>query len=190
MPQIAEKATINGVEVQRMGQTVKATQDNPHVAIFRFQAANRSKTGGHDQSAIHRFYAAGQVETGRTEPCLIEADGPPVLFGQDQAPNPADDVLHALAACLTTSLVCHAAARDIRVHSVESRPEGDLDLRGVLGVSDSIRPVWQQVRVHVVVEADASAEELHGLTTFSPVSDIVSRPVPVEITIETTTPTV
>jgi uncharacterized OsmC-like protein len=186
MPQMTEKTTINGVDVQRIGQTVKAIQDNPHVATFQFRAANRWKTGGQNQSTIHGFYGAGQADTARKEPFLVEADEPPVLFGQDHAPNPAEYVLHALAACLTTSLVYHAAARGIRVHSVESRVEGDLDLRGFLGLSDSTRRGYQQVRVHFVIQADASAEELQALTTFSPVYDIVSHPVPVEITIETT----
>ncbi|HEU4684629.1 MAG TPA: OsmC family protein, partial [Nitrospira sp.] len=133
MSQSAELTTINGVDVHRMGQTVKAIQNHPHVATFQFRAANRWKTGGHNESTIHGFYGAGQEDTARKAPFAIGADEPPVLFGHDHAPNPAEYVLHALAACLTTSLIYHAAARGIRVHSVESRVEGDLDLRGFLG---------------------------------------------------------
>ena len=116
MPRVVRDTTINGVDVQRMGETVKAIQDNPTLATFQFRAANRWFTGGYNQSTIHGFSTAGQEDTTRTQPFLVEADEPPVLLGKDQSPNPAEYVLHALAACLTTSLVYHAAARGIRIN--------------------------------------------------------------------------
>ena len=186
MSQVVVNTTINGVDVQRMGETVKAIQDNPTLATFQFRAANRWITGGYNRSTIQTFYGAGQEDVARTQPFLVEADEPPVLLGQDYAPNPAEYVLHALAACLTTSLVYHAAARGIRIQSVESRLEGSLDLRGFLGLSDTARRGYQEIRAHFVVQADASPEELQEITKFSPVYDIISNPVPVEITIETT----
>src|SRR5512145_435302 len=186
MPRVVRDTTINGVDVQRMGETVKAIQDNPTLATFQFRAANRWFTGGYNQSTIHGFSTAGQEDTTRTQPFLVEADEPPVLLGKDQSPNPAEYVLHALAACLTTSLIYHAAARGIRIQSVESRLEGDLDLRGFLGLSDTVRRGYGQVRAHFLVQADASPEELRDITKFSPVHDIVSNPVPVNITIDTT----
>lgn len=187
MPQVVLNTRINGVDVQRMGQTVKAIQDNPTLATFQFRAANRWMTCGYNQSTIHGFSIAGQEDTAaRTQPFFVEADEPPVLLGKDQAPNPAEYVLHALAACLTTSLVYHAAARGIQIQSVDSRLEGDLDLRGFLGLSDSVRRGYGQVRAHFVVQANASPEELREIMKFSPVHDIVSNPVPVHITIDTT----
>lgn len=186
MHRVVRDTTINGVDVQRMGETVKAIQDNPTLATFQFRAANRWFTGGYNQSTIHGFSTAGQEDTTRTQPFLVEADEPPVLLGKDQSPNPAEYVLHALAACLTTSLVYHAAARGIRIQSVESRLEGDLDLRGFLGLSDTVRRGFERVRAHFVVQADASPDELREITKFSPVHDIVSNPVPVNITIDTT----
>ena len=108
-----------------------------------------------------------------------------MLLGEDHGANPVEYVLHALAACLTTSLVYHAAARGIRIESVESELEGDLDLRGFLGLSEKVRKGYQQIRVHFTIKSDASAEQLRALTTFSPVHDIISNPVPVEIAITT-----
>ncbi|MDE3218559.1 MAG: OsmC family protein, partial [Nitrospirota bacterium] len=110
-------------------------------------------------------------------------DKPPVLLGEDHGANPVEYVLHALAADLTTSLVYHAAARGIRIESVESRLEGDLDLQGFLGLSDTIRRGYKQIRVHFTIKSDATADQLKELATFSPVHDIVSNPVPVEISI-------
>jgi uncharacterized OsmC-like protein len=184
MSQATINTVVNGVDVERMGATVQAVQQNPTLAIFQFRAANRWITGGHNRSTIQSFYGAGQEDTVRTQPFVLDADEPPVLLGEDHGANPVEYVLHALAACLTTSLVYHAAARGIRIESVESRLEGDLDLRGFLGLSDTVRRGYRQIRVHFAIKSDAPAEQLKELTTFSPVHDIVSNPVPVQITIE------
>jgi uncharacterized OsmC-like protein len=185
MSQTTMNGVINGVDVDRMGQTIQAIQQNPDLGTSQFRAVNRWISGGHNRSTIQSFYSAGQEDTTRTKPFILDADEPPVLLGQDQGANPVEHVLHALAACLTTGLVYHAAARGIRVESVESKLEGDLDLRGFLGISDTVRRGFKQIRVNFTVKSDATAEQLEELTKFSPVYDIVSNPVPVSIQIET-----
>lgn len=183
MSQATMSGVINGVNVDRMGATVRAVRQNPGLATFRFRAANRWINGGHNQSTIQSFYGAGQEDTIRTGPFVLEADEPPVLLGEDHGANPAEYVLHALAACLTTSLVYHAAAQGIVIESVESTLEGDLDLHGFLGLSDKVRRGYKEIRVHFAIKSDAPAEQLNELMRYSPVLDIVSNPVPVSIRI-------
>ena len=184
MSQTIINQTVNGVDVARLGQTVEAVQQQPSLAAFQFRSVNRWVGGGHNRSTIQGFYGAGQEDTTRMTAFVLEADEPPVLLGEDQGANPVEFVLHALAACLTTSMVYHAAARGIRIDAVESRLEGDLDLRGFLGISDDVRRGYKQIRVQFHVTSDASADELQQLTTYSPVFDILSRPVPVSVSIE------
>lgn len=176
---------INGVDVGRLGATIQAVQHNTNLATFQFRAKNRWIDGGHNQSTIQHFYGAGQEDTLRTQPFLLDAGEPAVLLGKDQGANPVEYVLHALAACLTTSLVYHAAAQGIRIGSVASTLEGDLDIQGFLGLSDKVRRGYKKIRVHFEVETDAPAEQLKELMKFSPVHDIVSNPVPVSIQIDT-----
>jgi uncharacterized OsmC-like protein len=185
MSQTTLGGVINGVDVDRLEATIQTVQKSPSLATCQFRAANHWIDGGHNRSTIHSFYGAGQEDTLRTKPFVLEADEPPVLLGKDLGANPVEYVLHALAACLTTSLVYHAAARGIRIESVESRLEGDLDLQGFLGLSDTIRRGYKEIRVNFTIQSDASAEQLQELTTFSPVHDIVSNPVPVSISIVT-----
>ena len=175
---------VNGVDVARLGQTVEAVQREPSLAACQFRAVNRWVGGGHNRSTIQGFYGAGEEDRTRAAAFVLDADEPPLLLGKDQGANPVEFVLHALAACLTTSMVYHAAARGIRIDSVESRLDGDLDLRGFLGVSDNVRRGYQQIRVKCQVTSDAAADELQQLTTYSPVFDIVSNPVPVSVSIE------
>ena len=87
-------------------------------------------------------------------------------------------------ACMTTAMVYHAAARGITIESVESRLEGDLDLRGFLGLEENVRPGYENIRVTFKVKADATAEQLEELFKFSPVHNSVCQPVNVEAKVE------
>jgi uncharacterized OsmC-like protein len=184
MSQTTINEIVNGVDVGRMGETMEAVRRTPSLATFRFRAANQWIDGGHNRSTIKGFYGAGQEDTTRTKPFELDADEPPVLLGKDQGANPVEFVLHALAACLTTSLVYHAAARGIHIESIESKLEGDLDLQGFLGLSDQVRRGYQQIRANFTIKSDAPTKDLEELTKFSPVFDVVSNPVPVSIKIE------
>lgn len=175
---------VNGVNVTKLSSTIGAIKNQPSLATFQFRARNTWDTGGHNRSTIKEFYGAGQEDSARTEPFVLDADEPPVLLGEDRGANPVEFVLHALASCLTTSLVYHAAARGIHIETVESTLEGDLDLRGFLGLSDTVRKGYQNIRVGFKVKSDAPAEQLRNLCKFSPVFDIVSNPVPVSINVE------
>lgn len=180
--------TVNGVNVDQLQANITAIQGEPGLAKFQFRATNSWINGGHNRTTIKEFYGVGQEDTTRTEPFVLDADEPPVLLGKDQGANPVEFVLHALASCLTTSMVYHAAARGITIDAIESRLEGDLDLRGFLGLSQDVRPGYENLRVHFTVKSDAPAETLRELTKHSPVFDIVTNPVPVAISVQTESP--
>ena len=188
MPQTVITERMNGVSTKQLGATVQGVQQDPALAAFRFRASNTWISGGHNRSTIKSFYGVGAEDTVRTRAFMIDAAEPPVLLGDDQAPNPVEFVLHALAACLTTSLVYHAAARGIRIESLESQLDGDLDLRGFLGLSGDVRRGFQQIRARFTVKSDATQEQLEDLTRFSPVYDTIANPVPVSISIKTEWP--
>ncbi len=185
MSQATISGIINGVDTDRMGTTMQAVQKNPELAAFQFRARNRWINGGHNRSTIQSFYGVGQEDTVRTKPFVLDADEPPVLLGEDHGANPAEYALHALAACLTTSLVYHAAARGIRVEAVESMLEGDLDLQGFLGLSDEVRRGFKAIRASFTITSNASADQLKELTKFSPIYDTIANPVPVSINVQT-----
>lgn len=177
----------NGVNIEQLNNTVAAVQGQPELAKFQFRATNRWVYGGQNRSTIQGFYGAGQEDTTRTEAFVLDADEPPVLLGEDNAPNPAEFILHALIACITTSTVYHAAARGIKIEAMESMLEGEIDLHGFLGLSDSVRKGYQDIRVSCRIEADATPEqmeELKRLHRFSPIFDVVSNPVPVSVNVD------
>ena len=185
MEQLATKEVIrNGVNVTDLMNTIDAVQGEPSLANFRFGARNQWLDGGHNRSTIQEFYGCGQVDQSRSQPFELDADEPPVLLGCDAGPNPVEFILHGLAACMTTSLVYHAAARDIDIGAVESEFEGDLDLRGFLGLSDEVRKGYKVIRVSMRVQTTAPVEVLLECLSYSPVYEMISRALPVDVRIE------
>ncbi len=88
-------------------------------------------------------------------------------MGSNQGPTPIEFLLHAIAACLTSGLANIAAARGITLRKVSSTVEGDIDLLGILGISDVARNGYRQIRVHFDVDGDASPEQLRALVEQS-----------------------
>jgi uncharacterized OsmC-like protein len=186
MTQTTAKANVvNGVNVDRLVGTIEAIQQQPSLAKFQFRSRNRWLSGGHNRSTIKEFHGAGQEDASRTRAFVIDADEPDVLLGLDQGANPVEYVLHALAACVTTAMVCHAAARGIHIEEVESRLEGDLDVQGLLGMSDQVRNGYEEIRFSFRIKADVPDDQLAELielgTKYSPVFDIISNGVPVKV---------
>jgi uncharacterized OsmC-like protein len=180
-----EKPTItNGVNVTQLMDTIDAIKAKPDLAQFRFRATNEWMDGTRNVASVASFYGAC-AETRRAEPFRFMADEPPVLCGRDEGANPVEYLLSALSMCVTTSIVAHAAARGIEIHAVESELEGDLDVRGFLGMASNIRKGYEAIRMRMRIKSDADPELLAGLAQFSPVHDVISRSVPVELTIET-----
>lgn len=177
--------TTNGVNVTALFDTIGAVKNDPALAEFQFRARNQWIDGGHNRSTIQAFFGCRAEDTTRTEPFVLDADEPPVLLGQDAGANPVEFVLHALAACLTTTMVYHAAARGIVIEAVDSTLEGDLDLRGFLGISNDVRKGYRQVRVRMRVKSAAAPRLLRELAQYSPVFDIVSNSLPVDVVVDT-----
>jgi uncharacterized OsmC-like protein len=175
----------NNVNVTALFNTIDAVKQDAQLADFRFRASNLWIDGGHNRSTIKGFYGCRDEDSLRTQTFTLDADEPEVLLGQDKGANPVEFVLHALAACMTTTMVYHAAARGIEIKAVESSLEGDLDLRGFLGLSDEVRKGYRQVRVNFKVQCNTDASLLRELAQFSPVYDMISNSLPVEVNIET-----
>jgi uncharacterized OsmC-like protein len=179
------ETTRNGVETEQLFGTLDAIKADPSLARFQFRARNRWIDGAHNQTRIRDFYAANQEDTSRADEFVIDAGEPAILLGTDTGPNPAEYLLHALAACLTTSLVYVAAARGVHLTEVESTLEGDMDVQGALGLSDEYRNGFEQIRVTFRVKGDAPDEKLREIVERahrrSAVFDMVTNGVPVTV---------
>lgn len=175
---------VNGIDVTGMLQTAEAVKDNRAIAKFRFNVKNAWIDGAYNRSVVNGFHGAMQ-DIERPQSFLLHADEPPILLGRDRGPNAGEYLLHALAACVSSTLIYHAAARGIAIEALEATVEGDVDLRGFLGTDRSVRSGFQDIRIRLDISADLNDEELQELAklgpTFSPVFDSVTRGVPVTV---------
>jgi uncharacterized OsmC-like protein len=116
----------SGVDLEKLSEAVSAERADPSKAQISFSADKKWIMGARSRIRIKEF--------------TLEADEPESLLGSGKAPNAVEMVLAALGACLSVGFAYNAAAWGIDLELVEFRIDGDLDLRGFLGVSDKVRP--------------------------------------------------
>lgn len=184
-----ENAPTNGVDTATLFATLDAVKEQPEIARFQFRATNTWLDGTHSRSSFSGFYGAMQ-ELQHKRVTNVDADHPAVLVGQDEAPSPVEYLLHAIAACLTAGIANVAAARGVQLREISSTVEGDIDLLGILGLSDgSVRNGYQQIRVTLHIEGDADDTTLRAIVEQSrrrsAVYDVLTQPTPVVIDVVT-----
>jgi uncharacterized OsmC-like protein len=182
---VQQPTRMNGLDVQAALETIDAIKADTSLARFQFRARNTWINGGENRSVIRDFYGAGREDDSRSVAFEFTNGEPPVLLGNNEGANPVEFLLHALAGCVTTTFVLHAMARGIAIRELSTQLEGDLDLRGLLGLDDAVSPGYEQIRIRMDVKADCSDAELDALLAYtqehSPVCNTVCRPVPVSI---------
>ncbi|KAB2834994.1 MAG: OsmC family protein [Candidatus Brocadia sp.] len=184
---MAQEKKVNGVDVEQLFGTIEVIKKKPEIAKFKFRATNKWIDGTHNRATIKDFYGAGKEDNSR-EPMIFELDEPPVLLGKNEGANPVEYLLVALSGCLMTSLIAHASAKGIKVKAVESRLEGDLDLRGFLGISEDVKVGYENIRVYFKIDADISEQQKEELIRmaqkYSPVFNSIANPVPVTVQLD------
>jgi len=175
---------LNGVNVDQLFNTIDIIKETPDIARFKFRATNKWINGTHCRGTIKDFYGALKEDNTRP-PMDYDMDEPPVLLGNNEGRNPVEYLLVALSGCLTTSLVAHASAKGIEIKGVESRYEGDIDLRGFLGISEDVPVGYQKIKVYFKIDADVTNDQKEALVQmaqkYSPVYNTITKSAPVSV---------
>ncbi len=178
---------LNGVDTPRLFSTINAVGQQPELAQFRFRATNRWVSGTNSRTTIKSFYGAG-TEQDHTRQFEYDADHPAVLCGTDNGPTPVEFLLIGLSSCLMAGLANVAAARGITLREANATIEGQIDLRGILGLSKDVRNGYERMRVTFDVAGDAPPEQLRALVeqsrARSAVYDVLTNGVPVDIQVD------
>ena len=175
----------NGLNLEQMTGTIDALIEDPSLAQFEFRARNQWINGGENRSSIQGFFGAGVEDDSRSEAFEFTNGEPPVLLGNNEGANPVEFLLHALAGCVTTTTVLHAAARGITIRKLSTELSGQINVQGLLALDDAASIGYQSIQISMDIEADCSDEELDELLAFtkdhSPVCNTVCQPVPVTL---------
>jgi uncharacterized OsmC-like protein len=183
--QIKRSTLVNGLNVAALFEVIDAVKSNSEIAKFNFRLTNKWLGGEKTRSIVKEFTGALQNHRADAKGFVVDTGEPPVLLGEDTAPNPGEWLLHSLVSCLTTTIVYHAAARGIAIDGIESEIDGDVDLRGFLGLASDVRKGYSAVRVRMRVKTNAERVTIENLATYSPMLEVVSGSVPVSLKIET-----
>jgi len=182
-----QEKVVNGVNIDQLVSTINLIKEKPEIAQFKFRAMNKWIEGTCNRATVKDFYGAGQEDDSRA-PMVFEIDEPPVLCGKNQGANPVEYLLVALSGCLTTSLIAHASAKGIELRGLESRFEGDIDLRGFLGISEDVPVAYQNISVYFKIDADITEEKKGELIAmaqkYSPVFNSITKTVPVSVLLD------
>lgn len=173
----------NGVNVTKLAATIKAVEQQPELAQFKFRARNQWDNGGHNVATVDSFYGTCQ-EMEHKAPFVMHADEPAVLLGEDNGANPVEFVLAGLSGCMTTTLAYHAAGRGLNIEDISSEFEGDIDLQGLLDIDPNVRSGYREIRVKFKVKGDADEATIQELVRKSPVYDTLANPVKIKIEVE------
>ncbi len=169
----------NGVNVEFLLTARETLAAQPEAADFKWRVTNTWLKGTHSRSSVHGFFGLGEEHTHRDE-FLFEGDHPEVFSAEDQGATPVEVLLVSLASCLTAGVASVAQNREIQLHSVTATLQGDMDVRGILGVDPDVRNGFGQIKVTYQIEADATPDEIKALvaqsTKRSAVYDIITNP--------------
>jgi uncharacterized OsmC-like protein len=176
----------NGVNTEALIGARGAFAEAPQAAAFTFRSACEWKDGTYNVNTINGYFGLGQ-EHQRKRDFSIESDHPEVFAAADRAVTPTEIVLSGLASCLTGGVAAVAQHRGIQLHSVRATVEGDIDVRGILGMDADIRNGFSAIRVTFEIDADASDEDIRALVAQSQkrsaVFDIITNPTNVQVSV-------
>ncbi len=175
---------INGLDTGAFKNTIGEIKKNPQLAECKFRVRNQWQSCDDNRSEAHDFYAAG-AERKHKNVFKFRAGEPELLAGKDEGANPVEFLLSALSGCMTTTIAYYAALNGEKIEKMESTYEGDLNLQGLLGLAENVRPGYQHIRVNFKINSSAPKEHFEKYYQFSPVYDVVSKSVPVDVKIET-----
>jgi uncharacterized OsmC-like protein len=181
---MAQVTLVNGVDVDALKEKAGALKEDPELAQFHFRTHTEWLGCGHSRTTIKEFYGLKDTIL-HDHAFVLDADEPHVLLGGDEGANPVEHLLNALVTCLTGALVYHAAVRGFEIEGLEADVEGDLDVRGFMGIDPGVRKGYQNIRVTFRAKSDAPPEKLEECARFSPVFDVVTNGTDVELKIET-----
>jgi uncharacterized OsmC-like protein len=182
-----ETAPDNGIAIDHLVEVRGHIAEAPELGAFQWRARTQWVNGARCRTSFDTFSGAGGEQAHR-KTFTYEADHPELFQQSDEEVTPVEFVLHALGSCITAGIASVGAARGIRVDAATATIEGDMDVRGILGIDREVRNGYSQIRVGFTVRGDAPAEELRKVvrraTERSAVYDIVTNPTDVVVEVE------
>ena len=150
------KSRVNGLDLAALGEVVESIGEDRSKALVSFDVTTRWQGQTRSESTVEGYTIGGErVQRSHK----IIADEPCELLGSDGAPNPQELLMAAVNACMTVGYVAGAALKGITLDKLEIRTKGTLDLRGFLGLDDSVAPGYEAIDYEVSIGGNGTREQ-------------------------------
>lgn len=160
MTEVMTRNVVNGLDLDALNTVVEAIGQDSRKALVRFQVTTRWTGQTGSRSSVKGYELAGEQIDRAFE---IVADEPHELLGANTAPNPQELLMAAVNACMTVGYVAGAALRGITLEKLEIETTGQLDLRGFLGLDDSVPPGYEEIQYTVRMAGNGSREQFEEI---------------------------
>lgn len=175
---------LNGIDVAGLREAIDGISNDPSQGMVRFRVRSGWVSGTKSRHVVDGFELAGEKIA---RPFEFETDEPLELFGGNTTPNPQEYLMGALNACMMVGYVAGAALRGIRLTKLEVECDGEIDLRGFLGIDGRVKPGYDRISYTVRIAGDGSEadfREIHeAVRKTSPNFFNLSQPVALEGTL-------
>lgn len=147
---------VNGIDLSALDETIAAVRRDPACGQAQFRVATEWKGETRSETTVESYSLGGQrIPRSFT----IVADEPVELLGTNTAPNPQELLMSAVNACMMVGYVAQASVRGIRLDACRIETEGELDLRGFLGLDEAVPPGYRRICYTVTLEGDGTREQ-------------------------------
>ena len=147
---------LNGIDTETLKQVIGQISKNPSLGKVKFQVTTTWKGTTKSETVVQGYEISGQ-KVKRIHTFVI--DEPKELLGEDTAANPQEYLMGAMNACILNTYVIAAAMKGIRLEQVEMETEGELDLRGFLGIDKNVIPGYSELKYRVRLKGNGTREQ-------------------------------
>ena len=172
---------LNGISAEAIGEKMEQVRCDPAQAKARFHVTTCWSGGPRSETCIDGWSLGGEE---LPKSYSFHCDEPRELFGTNTAPNPQEYLMGAFNACMLASYVAGASLSNIELESLEIETEGELDIRGFLGVDPAVPPGYEELRYTVRIKGNGTDEQFRAIhemvTRTSPNRWNISQPISLE----------
>lgn len=160
MNDVMTRNIVNGIDLDAVNDVIAAIQDDASKALVRFAVSTHWTGQTGSRTEVKGYELAGDHIARDFE---IVADEPLELLGTNSAPNPQELLMAAVNACMTVGYVAGAALHGIKLERLEIETTGQLDLRGFLGLDDSVAPGYEMIDYTVRIAGNGTPEQFQAI---------------------------
>jgi uncharacterized OsmC-like protein len=151
---------VNGIDTEALKGAIDGITAQPEAGMTTWAVRSRWVGGTRTEHSVEKAVIGDQtLDRG----FKIQIDEPEELCGTNEFANPQEYLMSAINACMMVGYSAVASLMGIELTRLEVELQGDIDLRGFLGIDASVPNGYQSLKQEVYLDGDATPEQLQKL---------------------------